>query len=150
MKVLLKQAVPHLGLPGDVKEVKDGYARNYLIPQGLAVLSSDPMARKIQAELGSVRAQAERDAKQAEASVAQWEGKKVELTVKANPDGTLFGAVTNRDIAESLGVDPKDVHFESTKVAGESTAVVDLGFGVSAEIPVIIVAEGKATARSRR
>ncbi len=149
MKVLLTKPVAHLGLPGDVKEVKDGYARNYLIPQGLAVLSSDPMAGRIHAELGTARAQAEQAAKQAEASAASWEGKRVDLAVKANPDGTLFGAVTGRDIAESLGIDPKDVHFESTKVAGESTARIDLGFGVSVEIPVMIAAEG-TKARSRR
>jgi large subunit ribosomal protein L9 len=143
MKVLLTKSVPHLGLPGDVKEVADGYARNFLIPQQMAVLTSDPLAKKIASELSGARAEAEASKAQAEASVAKWEKKKVKLTVKANPDGTLFGAVTAKDIAEELGVEPKQIHFDSMKVTGEFEAVLDLGHGVTVDIPVIIEAEGK-------
>ena len=143
MKVLLTKSVPHLGLPGDMRIVKDGYARNYLIPHGLAVLSSDPMAKQLLAELGTARSVAEQDKTKTQESVKQWEGKQVKLTVKANPDGTLFGAVTNKDIATSLGVDAKQINFETTKVSGEFEAVLDLGFGVTVQIPVMIVAEGK-------
>jgi large subunit ribosomal protein L9 len=147
MKVLLIESVPHLGLPGDMCTVKDGYARNFLIPQGKAVLSSDPKAKQLLVKLASARTVAEKDQAAAKDSAKQWEGKQALLTEKANPDGTLFGAVTHRDIAKSLGVDAKQIQFETTKVAGEFEAILDLGFGVTVQIPVIIQAEGKVRTR---
>ena len=143
MKVLLTQAVAHVGLPGDLCEVKDGYARNYLIPQGLAVLQHDPSAKKLLVGLAAARKEAEASKGKAEAAVKDWEGKVVKLSVKANPDGTLFGAVTHKDVAKELGVDAASLHFDTMKVAGEYEAVVDLGFGVSAPVKVVITAEKK-------
>jgi large subunit ribosomal protein L9 len=146
MKVLLTKSVPHLGLPGDMCTVKDGYARNYLIPHGLAVLGSDPTAKKLLVKLASDRTVAEKDQAAAQENAKSWVGKTATLAVKANPDGTLFGAVTARDVAKSLGVDVKQIQFETTKVAGEFEAILDLGFSVTVQIPVMIMAEGKQRA----
>ena len=147
MEVILKQDLDNLGFADEIVKVKAGYARNFLIPQGKAVLSSDPKAKQLLAKLASARTVAEKDQAAARDSAKQWEGKQAQLTEKANPDGTLFGAVTNRDIAKSLGVDAKQIQFETTKVAGEFEAILDLGFGVTVQIPVIIQAEGKVRAR---
>lgn len=143
MKVLLTKPVAHVGLPGDVCEVKDGYARNYLIPQGFAVLQHDPRARELMAGLAAARADAESSKAKAEAAVKEWEGKTVTLSAKANPDGTLFGAISNKEVAKALGVDASGVHFDTMKIAGEYEAVVDLGFGVSVPVTVIVKAEKK-------
>lgn len=147
MKVMLTQTVPHLGLPGDVCEVKDGYARNFLIPHGLAMLTSDPKAKSMLAKLTSARTEAVAAQSAVKQDVAKWADKKVIITVKANPDGTLFGGVTAKDVAKELKVDAKQIQFETMKTAGDFEAILDLGFGVTVQIPVMIVAEEKSKAR---
>ncbi|MGI6103387.1 MAG: 50S ribosomal protein L9 [Patescibacteria group bacterium] len=143
MRVLLTKTVPKLGLPGDIKEVKDGYARNYLIPAGLAMLPNDPRAHEVREELDTKRAAAEAERASARAVVQTWKEKTVTVVAKASPDGTLYAAVAGRDVARELGLKPKQVTFVPTKHTGTYEARVDLGGGIDAPVTVIVESAGE-------
>ena len=102
MKVLLLEDVEKLGWLGDVVEVKNGYARNYLVPQGLATVPTEANIKSIadeRARRAEVRALERKEKEQLAASV---EGAEVVLSARANELGHLFGSVSERDIAENL------------------------------------------------
>ncbi len=147
MKLILKEDVANLGYKDDVVEVKSGYGRNYLIPQGKAVIAS-PSALKVLAENQRQRAhklaQIKADAEALAASLAD-----VALTIgaKASATGTIFGSVNNIQIAEALeklghNVDRKVIFVkENVKELGKYTATLKLHKEVSVEIPFEVVAE---------
>jgi large subunit ribosomal protein L9 len=102
MEIILKKDVENLGYTHDIVKVKHGYARNYLIPQGFAILAT-PSARKELAEI--IRQKAHKQAKlinDAETLAKALEHVTVKIAVKANEDGKIFGSVTNATIAEAL------------------------------------------------
>jgi large subunit ribosomal protein L9 len=102
MEIILKKDVDNLGFTHEIVKVKHGYARNYLIPQGLAILAT-PSARKEVAEI--IRQKAHKQAKltnDAETLAKALENVTVKIVVKANEDGKIFGSVTNITIAEAL------------------------------------------------
>jgi large subunit ribosomal protein L9 len=147
MKVILKRDVKGLGREGDLKDVKDGYARNHLIPTGAAVL----------ADLGAVRnwdrhkeQREERDrAIRSDAdALAQRLGElTVQIGVKAGEKDRLFGSVTTRDIAdrlrqEGIEVDRHDIHLkEPIKTVGEHQVRIHVMTGVDAQLRVEVVPE---------
>ena len=147
MKLILKEDVANLGYKDDVVEVKSGYGRNYLIPQGKAVIASES-ALKVLAE--NQRQRAHKLAKiKADAEAAAEALKDVALTIgaKASANGTIFGSVNNIQIAEALeklghNVDRKIIFIKETvKELGNYKAVVKLHKEVSVEIPFEVVAE---------
>lgn len=147
MKLILKEDVANLGYKDDVVEVKSGYGRNYLIPQGKAVIASES-ALKVLAE--NQRQRAHKLAKiKADAEAAAEALKDVALTIgaKASVNGTIFGSVNNIQIAEALeklghNVDRKIIFIkDSVKELGKYKAVVKLHKEVSVEIPFEVVAE---------
>lgn len=147
MKLILKEDVANLGYKDDVVEVKSGYGRNYLIPQGKAVIASES-ALKVLAE--NQRQRAHKLAKiKADAEAAAEVLKDVALTIgaKASANGTIFGSVNNIQIAEALeklghNVDRKIIFIkDSVKELGKYKAVVKLHKEVSVEIPFEVVAE---------
>ncbi|MBI4023265.1 50S ribosomal protein L9 [Candidatus Berkelbacteria bacterium] len=140
MKILLTKPVPKLGLPGDVKDVKNGYARNFLIPQGLALLPSDPRAKELKGHLSEARSQAEAEQARAESTAKDWAGKSVTIPAKATADGTLYAGVTARDVAKALGLSLKQVQFKTAKSVGEFPATIDVGSGVVASATIRITA----------
>ena len=102
MKLLLVEDVESLGWLGDIVEVKDGYARNYLVPQGLAVVPTKASIESL-AEEKARRAEARRlEYEEKEQLVSSLEGAEVVLAANANELGHLFGSVAERDIAENL------------------------------------------------
>ena len=102
MKVILLKDVPTLGLTGDVREVKDGYARNYLLPRGLAAPATEGRLQSLaHAREASEQRQA-RLQRDASALKAQLESLVVEIRARAGEDGRLFGSVTAQDIAEAI------------------------------------------------
>ena len=147
MKVILKRDVKGLGREGDLKEVKDGYARNHLIPTGAAVL----------ADLGAVRnwerhrdQREERDRalrSDADATAARLGELAIQIGVKAGERDRLFGSVTTRDIADKLReagieVDRHDIHLrEPIKTVGEHQVRVHVMTGVEAQLRVEVVPE---------
>ncbi|MDD7343001.1 MAG: 50S ribosomal protein L9 [Bacteroidales bacterium] len=147
MKIILKEDVTNLGYKDDVVEVKSGYGRNYLIPQGKAVIAS-PSALKVLAE--DLRQRAHKIAKiKADAEAVAESLKDVSLTIgaKVSATGTIFGSVNNIQIAEALeklghNIDRKIISINgAVKEVGKYTATVKLHKEVSVEIPFEVVAE---------
>jgi large subunit ribosomal protein L9 len=102
MEVILLEKIAKLGELGQVVKVKDGYARNYLIPHGKAKRATDENRKAFEARRSDLeKAQAEALAKAQERG-AKLEALKLQITQKAGPDGRLFGSVTNYDIVEAL------------------------------------------------
>ena len=147
MKIILKEDVQGLGYKDDVVEVKDGYGRNYLIPQGKAVVAT-PSALKVLAE--NQRQRAHKLAKikaDAEALAATLEGVSLTIGAKTSATGTIFGSVNNIQIAEALeklghNIDRRIIVLkEAVKELGKYTAKINLHKEVTVEIPFEVVAE---------
>ncbi len=147
MKIILKEDISNLGYKDDVVEVKNGYGRNYLIPQGKAVIAT-PSALKVLAENQKQRAHKLAKIKaDAEALAASLEGVALTIGAKTSSTGTIFGSVNNIQIAEALeklghNIDRKVIYIkDSIKEVGNYTATLKLHKEVSVEIPFEVVAE---------
>lgn len=146
MEIILKEDIAGLGYKNDIVKVKDGYGRNYLIPQGKAVIATES-AKKVLAE--NERQRAHKLAKikaDAEAQAAKLNGVKVTISAKVNEDGTIFGGVGAAQVAEALAakgfeIDRKAIVAETVKQAGEYTATINLHKEVKAEVAFEVVAE---------
>jgi len=103
MQIILMEKVVNLGGLGDVVKVKDGFARNYLIPQGKAKRASDKNLKEFENRRAELEKKANEQLTSSQERAAKLEGMKIEIAQKAGVDGRLFGSVTNADIAESLG-----------------------------------------------
>jgi large subunit ribosomal protein L9 len=145
MKVILKHDVKGLGREGDVKDVKDGYARNFLFPTGAAV-KADAGAMK-----NWERHRAERDERdrlereQAEATAERLREMKLEVAVKSGEKNRLFGSVTNREIAELIAregieVDRHAIHVRKPiKTLGDHRVDVRLVTGIDVPVTVTVI-----------
>ncbi len=148
MQVILMEKVVNLGGLGDVVKVKDGYARNYLIPQGKAKRATEENKKVFEAKRAELeKAQAEKLAA-AQEKAGKLEGQRVEIARKAGVDGRLFGSVSNIDIAEALQaaglqVDKADIRLPQGpfKLIGESEVEIAVHTDVTAKITVAVVAE---------
>lgn len=147
MEIILKEDILNLGYKNDIVSVKPGYARNYLIPMGKAVIAS-PSAKKMLAEDLKQRAhKLEKIKKEAEAAAAKLEGVSLTIATKVSATGTIFGSVTNIQIAEELAKLGHEVERklivvkDNVKEVGNYKAIVKLHKEVSVEIPFEVVAE---------
>lgn len=149
MKLILKQDVQGLGYKDDVVEVKDGYGRNYLIPQGMAVIAS-PAALKVLEE--NLRQRAHKLAKikaDAEASAEALKDVKLVIATKVSSTCTIFGSVNAIQISEELtklghNIDRKLIVIEQpVKEVGNYTAIINLHKEVKAEVPFEVIAEAE-------
>ena len=147
MQVILKEDVVNLGYKDDIVTVKDGYGRNFLIPQGKAVIASES-AKKVLAE--NMRQRAHKLAKikeDAQALAAKLEGVSLTIGAKTSSTGTIFGSVTNIQVAEALAkagheVERKIIYIkEAVKEVGSYKAILKLHKEVSVEIPFEVVSE---------
>ena len=102
MKVILKEDMSNLGAAGDVVDVKAGYARNYLIPQGLAYLASAGNIRRLEDERKRGEERSRKDFLEARRRASQLEGVSITFQARAGEEGKLFGSVTNGDVADRL------------------------------------------------
>lgn len=147
MKIILKEDIQNLGYKDDIVEVKDGYGRNYLIPQGKAIIANPSNLRQLeenQRQRAHKLAKIKADAEAVAASLTD-----VSLTIgaKASATGTIFGSVNSIQIAEALeklghNIDRKIIVLkEPVKELGKYTAKVNLHKEVSVEIPFEVVAE---------
>lgn len=103
MQIILLEKVVNLGALGDIVKVRDGYARNYLIPQGKAKRATEVNKAEFEARRAELEATQAGKLAEAQALAAKLEGLMVQITRKAGMDGRLFGSVSNADIAEALG-----------------------------------------------
>ena len=147
MEVILKEDIITLGYKDDVVNVKEGYARNFLIPQGKAIIAS-PSAKKVLAENMKQRAhKIEQVKNDAQAIADKMEGTTLSIGAKTSSTGTIFGSVTNIQIAEELAkkgfdVDRKLIIIkDQVKEVGRYTATIKLHKEVSIEIPFEVVSE---------
>ncbi|MFV0313448.1 MAG: 50S ribosomal protein L9 [Dysgonomonas sp.] len=147
MQVILKEDILNLGYKDEIVTVKDGYGRNYLIPQGKAVIASES-AKKVLAENMKQRAhKLEKIKKDAEALAAKLDGVSLTIGAKTSSTGTIFGSVTNIQIAEALeklgyNVDRKIIIIkDAVKEIGTYKATAKLHKEVSVEIPFEVISE---------
>ena len=147
MEVILKEDILNLGYKDDLVNVKKGYARNFLIPQGKAIIASES-AKKVLAENQKQRAHKIAQIKtDAEAIAAKMEGTTLTIGAKTSSTGTIFSSVSNIQIAEALHekgfeIDRKIIIIkDQVKEVGTYSAVVKLHKEVSVEIPFEVVAE---------
>ena len=146
MRVILTKDVGGTGRAGDVREVADGYARNFLLPQRLAQPARATAEAQIRSQRDRQRHKVEAELTEARATAAKLESAVVEITARAGETGKLYGAVVNIDIAEAiesqLGVvlDRRKIEFEPAHEVGEHQAVAKLHSEVEARIKVRVVA----------
>lgn len=149
MEIILKQDVAKLGHKDDIVTVKDGYAANYLIPQGFAIMAT-PSAKKVHAE--NLRQRAHKEAKireEATALAAKLEGLTVKVTTKVSSTGKIFGSVNNIQIAEALAalgheIDRRNITIvdaDKVQEVGTFEAVVKCYKEIKANINVEVVGE---------
>ena len=147
IKLILKSDLKELGNSGDIVDVKDGYARNFLIPAGLALKYSESVVKVLEEEKKKEKIRLEKEKKQA--SLYQEKISKISCTipVKVGEEGKLFGAVTSADIEEALKqegikIDKRKIELpEPIKVLGVYTVPVRLHPEVIANIKVWVVKE---------
>lgn len=151
MKVLLKQDVENIGMAGEVHKVSNGYGRNFLLPQGLAVIASPGMLK--QADVWRRKAQARREELRQEyqALANRIENVRLSFTARAGETGKLYGSVTTSQIADALNeelgteIDRRKVGVEPLRQLGEHKVVVRLGGDFQPELTVVIENEAGET-----
>jgi large subunit ribosomal protein L9 len=147
MKVLLCEDIDRLGWLGDVVEVKTGYARNYLLPQGLAKVANEAGIRAIAEEKAKRSEQRKLDGKRLEVAVKAIEGAEAVIAAKANEQGHLFGSVNERQIAANLreqGFEVRDEIVqlpEHIKDIGTHSVTLKFRDDLTATINVVVVPE---------
>jgi large subunit ribosomal protein L9 len=150
MKVLLCEDVDRLGWLGDVVEVKDGYARNYLLPQGLAMVPTEANLRSLADEKEKRAEQRMQHRKLLERMCEAIKGAEAVVASKANELGHLFGSVTNRDIAANLREQGFEVADDMVKLdehikeVGTSTVTVRFAEDLKAMVSVVVVNLGQS------
>ena len=152
MQIILLEKVVNVGDLGDVVKVKQGFARNFLIPQGKAKRATPENLKLIEAKRAELEKAAGAKVAQAQESAAKLEGVKVQITQKAGVDGRLFGSVTNVDIVEALhglghSVEKAMVRMPDgpLKHVGEFPLVVALHSDVHANVVVAVLGDTTGT-----
>lgn len=147
MRVILKKDIENLGAFGDVVKVAPGYARNYLIPQGIAAEASRSNLRQFEAEKGAHLHKLQAKREKAEVLKARLDAVSLSFTRKTSEEDKLFGSVTVHDIEEGLKeqgfeVERKDIVLdEPIKSLGEHAVKIKLLPGIAAEIKVSVLKE---------
>ena len=147
VEVILRQDVLDLGRAGEMVQVRPGYARNYLVPQGIALLATEGNRRRFEEERRQVEQSAARDREIAEELAGRLEGQSVTFAVRAGEEGRLFGSVTVADIAEALerdgfSIDRRSVQLENPiKAIGVFDVLLRLHSDVESTLKVWVVAE---------
>jgi len=149
MEIILKQYVKGLGEKDDVVTVKDGYGRNFLIPQGMAILATKSAVKQVEETLRQRAHRQEHLVNEAQALVDQIENTVVVVETLAGQDGKLFGSVTSLMVANQLkekgfDIDRKQITFQDDiKTVGEFEALISIFKGVKATVKIEVVAKDK-------
>ena len=147
MKVVLRDDVENLGTKGDVVEVADGYARNFLVPRGFAMKATKGVLAQAESMRRSRAAKEVRDRESAQAQASQLAGTRLEIKARAGVEGKLFGSVTTSDIADALmaqfgvEIDRRRIALdEPVKEISEVEVAVKLHTDVVVPVIVVVVA----------
>lgn len=148
MKVIFNADVRGQGKKGELKEVSDGYARNYLLPRGLAAEATADNINTLKLKEKARKAQMEKEKAEAEENAKKLSGVQVTIRAKAGKNGKLFGAVTSQEISDALkaqfGLDiekNKIVQAEPIKSYGSYSVKAKLGYEISGTVYVLVVEE---------
>lgn len=148
MQIILTKEVPSLGREGDILKVAQGYANNYLIPNGFAVAATSGNLKQLEERRSGIKKRQEALLAEAEAQKAKIHEKSLTLIVKAGAEGRLYGSITTKDMAEAiekdlgLAVDRRRIEpSDSIKEVGEVTIKLKLYPGVEASVLVKVVPE---------
>jgi large subunit ribosomal protein L9 len=147
MEVILKQDVKNLGEKDDIVSVKPGFGRNYLIPQGQAILATESAKKVLAENIKQAQFKQEKIKKDAEAIAAKLEGVTLSIGAKAGESGKIFGAVNTIQVADALkkvgfDVDRRRITFESdVKFVGDYIANLNLHKEVKVKVSFTVVAE---------
>jgi large subunit ribosomal protein L9 len=142
MKVILKTDVEGVGYAGDIVEVSPGYARNYLIPKGLALAATSRNIKGLEKQKAEIMKRVDKEKKRIEALARRLAETKVVVAKQVGEEGKLFGSVTTRDIAEALAkegieIDRKKIVLdEAIKSLGTYQVKVKLPHGIESQIQV--------------
>jgi large subunit ribosomal protein L9 len=148
MQVILMEKVHNLGQLGDIVKVKDGFARNFLIPQGKAKRATDSAIAEFQSRRTELELQQGKALAEAQARASRLEGLMIQITQNAGVDGRLFGSVTNYDISETLKAQGHEVTKAMVRMPqgplkqiGDYPITLDLHADVTATITVSVLGE---------
>ncbi len=147
MKIILKENIPGLGYKDDVVEVKDGYGRNYLIPQGKCIIASDAALKQLKEDLKQRAHKIAAAKAEAEAAAKAIEGLKLVIAAKTGANGTVYGSVGAVQIAEALAtlgheVDRKIINVKQpVKMVGAYVATIKFHKEVETEVAFEVVSE---------
>ena len=146
MKVILKEDIKHVGLKDDVVEVKNGYGRNFLIPQGKAKLATDGALKMLAEDVRQREFKMDKLKKDAEALAEKINGTTVSIKTKAGASGRIFGSITTLQIANALkekgfDVDRRKIVTDDIKELGTFPFTVNLFKDISATVILEVVAE---------
>jgi large subunit ribosomal protein L9 len=146
MEVILKDDVKGLGYKNDTVNVKPGFGRNYLIPQGLAILANKSNRKMIDENIRQASHKAEKLKMDADSLAASMGALTLEIKTKAGESGKIFGSITAIQVADALmakgfDIDRKKISVDNIKEVGEHKAVIDLHKEVHHEITLNVVAE---------
>ena len=146
MEVILNESIENLGKAGDIVSVANGYARNYLLPKGIAIIADKRNLAKIERQREAILKRAAKMKEEYEALASQLAGLDIEIPVKVGEEGKLYGSVTNLDIARAIGekgfeIDRKKILLEEPiKALGEYEVPVKLSTDVTASVVVKVIA----------
>jgi len=146
MQVILKETIDTLGEEGDVVKVKDGYARNYLLPKNLAAVATEGNITVLAKQKAAIEARKKEQRAMAESMAKKLAAATIAIAQRTGDDGKLFGSVTAGDIAAKLAeagieIDKKKIMLdEPIKTLGSHTIPVKVGYQVKADVKVEVVA----------
>ena len=149
MKIILLKDIKNLGKEGDVKEVADGYARNFLLPKNLVKIATKKALGELEKEKELEAKKAEKELKAIQEIVSQVDGQEIGISMKLKENGEIYGSVTPYKISQALkkkGFDVKKIQIslkEPIKKLGEYPATVNFDHGLEAEVKVIVAEEVK-------
>jgi len=147
MKVILTQAVQGLGEAGTIKEVADGYARNFLLPKGLAVVATSGSIKQAEAQAETYARKADKARAELQKTASAIQDKTVVIRARAGSENRLYGSVTAADVSEALAaqhnlnVDRRRIEMEPIHRLGTYQATVDMGNGVTSQFNVEVASE---------
>lgn len=145
MEVILREDLPHLGKTGEVVRVRDGYARNYLLPRGLVLVANKKNLKGFEHQKKIVGAQKEKTEKSARGVADKLAAVALRIAVKTGAEGRLFGSVTNMDVekalkAKGLDIERRKIHLEEPiKVLGDYDVPVRLTADLTVTVKVSVV-----------
>ena len=147
MRIILQEPVEHLGNIGDTVTVADGYARNYLLPTGRAIIANESNVKYVQHHLRGLEKKRLRHQAQGEALRDRLQALTLEFERKVGEQGKLFGSVTAMDVAEQL--QEKDIEIDRRKIElpeaiksiGDFKALIKVQMGVVAEVKIVVVGD---------